>query len=198
MNSFIPRATRFVAPAAAQPPHPAEHRRLARAAIFFRPSAAAMRLPGRLAPASAQSGVGLIEVLVAVLVLSIGFLGMAALQAMSLSTSNSAMARSMATIASYSILDAMRADIVNAKAGTYNTSAPVAANACPAAGATFATAQISQWCNQLKATLGPVASTTGNIACTGTGNCVITIVFDDSRAGPGGSNAQQVVTDGIL
>ena len=56
----------------------------------------------------------MIEVLVAVLVLSIGFLGMAALQAMSLSTNNSAMARSLATINAYSILDSMRADITNA------------------------------------------------------------------------------------
>ena len=71
------------------------------------PAALAARRIGRL---HAQSGVGLIEVLVAVLVLSIGFLGIAALQAMSLSTNNSDMARSMATIASYSIMDAMRAD----------------------------------------------------------------------------------------
>ena len=67
-----------------------------------------------------QAGVGLIEVLVAVLVLSIGFLGVAALQARSMSTNNSAMVRSMATIASYSILDAMRADLPNAVAGNYN------------------------------------------------------------------------------
>ena len=55
-----------------------------------------------------QQGVGLIEVLIAVLVVSIGFLGVAALQVYTLSTNNSAMARSMTTVASYSILDAMR------------------------------------------------------------------------------------------
>ena len=68
-----------------------------------------------------QSGVGLIEVLMAVLVLSIAFLGMAALQALSMSTNNSAMARSMATIDSYSIMDAMRADAASARATAYNT-----------------------------------------------------------------------------
>lgn len=203
MNSLTACATPRAAPAGVELPRQADHRRLLRAGVVARPCTPAAGLRRRPAPAASQSGVGLIEVLVAVLVLSIGFLGMAALQAMSLSTSNSAMARSMATIASYSILDAMRADIVNAKAGTYNTAAPVAADACPAVGTTFATAQINQWCNQLKATLGPVASTTGNIACSSTGDCVITITFDDSRAGPSGSNvqpsnAQQVITDGML
>lgn len=148
----------------------------------------------------AQSGVGLIEVLVAVLVLSIGFLGVAALQAMSLSTNNSAMARSMATISSYSILDAMRADITTAGAGGYNTT--FAANACPAAAGTLASAQLNQWCSQLAKNLGASASTKGTIACTGASpdpvSCTVTIAFNDSRAGVGGSSNQQIVTKGML
>ena len=145
-----------------------------------------------------QAGVGLIEVLIAVLVLSIAFLGIAALQAMSLSTSNSSMARSMATIASYSILDAMRADVVNARAGTYNTpnGSPITASACPAAGTTLATWQVNQWCQQLGQTLGAVATTTGAINCPASGDCTITVSFDDSRAGVGGSSTQQIITKG--
>jgi type IV pilus assembly protein PilV len=198
MNSLTACATPRAAPAAVKLPRPADHRRLLRAGVVARPCTPAARLRRRPAPAASQSGVGLIEVLVAVLVLSIGFLGMAALQAMSLSTNNSAMARSMATIASYSIQDAMRADIVNAKSGAYNTT--VTANACPAAaaGASLATAQLSQWCAQLSQALGPVSSTTGMIACSGTGNCTITITFDDSRAGLAGSNTQKVITQGML
>jgi type IV pilus assembly protein PilV len=149
---------------------------------------------------SLQSGVGLIEVLVAVLVLSIAFLGIAALQAMSMSTNNSAMARSMATIASYSILDAMRADLVTAKAGTYNTT--VIANACPDTSAgTLASAQLAQWCTQLGQTLGATANTKGLVACTDTGSsadCTVTITFDDSRAGVGGNSIQQVITRAML
>lgn len=151
-----------------------------------------------------QSGVGLIEVLVAVLVLSIAFLGIAALQAMSLATNNSAMARSMVTVASYSILDAMRADISGARNGDYNTTTPIAANACPAPGSTLASAQISQWCSVGlgNKSLGAVASTTGAIACTAVGtasaDCTITITFDDSRTGAGGSSAQQVATRAML
>ena len=149
---------------------------------------------------SLESGVGLIEVLIAVLVLSIAFLGIAALQAMSMSTNNSAMARSMATIASYSILDAMRADLGMARAGTYNTT--VTANACPDTSAgTLASAQLAQWCTQLGQSLGATGNTKGAVACTDTGSsadCTVTITFDDSRAGVGGSNAQQVITRAML
>ncbi|TCI11436.1 type IV pilus modification protein PilV [Dyella soli] len=146
-----------------------------------------------------QAGVGLIEVLVAVLILSIAFLGIAALQAMSLSTNNSAMARSMATISSYSILDAMRADYANATTGAaYNTTTPLKANACPTGTASLAAAQLSQWCNQLGSNLGVAATTTGAINCSAAGDCTITITFDDSRAGVGGSSTQTVVTRAML
>jgi type IV pilus assembly protein PilV len=149
--------------------------------------------------AHAQRGVGLIEVLVAVLLLSIAFLGVAALQAKSLSTNNSAMARSMATMASYSILDAMRADVAEAKAGGYNTSSPIKASACPAADTTLKNTQLNDWCVQLGQVLGQSDATTGSIACAGAqGDCTITITFDDSRAGKGGASNQTVVTKGML
>lgn len=142
-----------------------------------------------------QSGVGMLEVLIAVLVVSIGFLGMAALQAKALSTNNSAMARSMATIATYSIFDAMRSDLASAETGAYNTSnTPVVANACPDAGGTLASQQLHLWCKQLGDALGATASTRGDIACTNTGRCTVTVQFDDSRAGVGGSATQKVTT----
>lgn len=155
---------------------------------------------GRSPPAvRAQRGVGLIEVLVAVLLLSVAFLGVAALQAKSLSTNNSAMARSMATMASYSILDAMRADYELAVGGGYNTSSPIKASACPAADTTTRNTQLNHWCVQLRESLGESDSTTGSIACTGAqGDCTITITFDDSRAGKGGASNQTVVTRGML
>lgn len=159
--------------------------------------------PGRrpLAIATSQAGVGLIEVLVAVLVLSIGFVGMAALQARSLSINNGAIARSMATVASYSILDAMRADLANAAAANYNGT--YTANACPAAGTSLSSIQLNQWCNQLGGDFGASASTSGTILCTAaagttTANCKVTVQFDDSRAGLNGGTAQQVVTQAML
>lgn len=140
-----------------------------------------------------QRGVGLIEVLIAVLVLSIGFLGIAALQAKSLSTNNSAMARSMAVVASYSILDAMRADRANALAGKYNQT--VTANACPNTG-TLAETQLNTWCNELAQNLGAQASTTGTVNCSGTGDCTVTVTFDESRVGTntGGTSNTGVTT----
>jgi len=150
-----------------------------------------------------QAGVGLIEVLVAVLVLSVAFLGVAALQARSLSTTNSAMARSLATIASYSILDAMRVDVVSARSGSYNRSgsSAIVADTCPDPSGSLVDEQLSQWCSQLGRGLGAAATTTGQIACADAGataDCTITITFDDSRAGEGGSSAQTVVTRAML
>ncbi len=64
-----------------------------------------------------QRGVGLIEVLISLLVLSIGMLGLAGLQLFSLRNNQGAMERSMAVVETHSIADAMRADRVNALAG---------------------------------------------------------------------------------
>jgi type IV pilus assembly protein PilV len=161
-----------------------------------------VRIHRRHAGATVQTGVGLIEVMVAVLVLAIAFLGIAALQAMSLSTNNSAMARSMATIASYSILDAMRADVANA--ASYNTT--VTGNACPTTTTTTqAQAQLGQWCGELAQNLGKAATTSGTVNCTAvssgtnaTADCTITVTFDDTRAGVGGTNSQTVTTRAML
>lgn len=151
-----------------------------------------------------QSGAGLIEVLVAVLVLSVGFIGIAALQARSLSINNSAMERSMATVASYSILDAMRADLNNAKSGSYNVTS-IKANACPSGTGSLANAQINQWCTVDLAPLGVSANTTGTISCsaaagTTTAYCTVTVQFDDSRSGlsVSGTTTQTVITQAML
>ncbi|MBN2871839.1 MAG: type IV pilus modification protein PilV [Halothiobacillaceae bacterium] len=143
-----------------------------------------------------QVGVGLIEVLIAVLVLSIGFLGMAALQTKALSNNNSAMDRTQATIASYSILDSMRADRSNALAGNYD--ATVTVGSCTGNSGTLAEVQLDHWCTGSGnappdglAALGD--GTTGEVDCDGNGICEITVTFDDDKA-TGGSNAQEVVT----
>lgn len=145
-----------------------------------------------------QHGVGLIEVMVAVLVLSVAFLGIAALQAMSLSANNTAMARSMATIASYSILDAMRADSSNAAGGSYNTDTALKASSCPTDTSTLANSQLVQWCGLLGNTLGAAATTTGSINCTSLGDCTITISFVDVRKGADGNKQQTVTTRAML
>ncbi|WP_206370642.1 type IV pilus modification protein PilV [Solimonas marina] len=146
-----------------------------------------------------QRGIGLIEVLVAVLILSIGLLGIAMVQTRALANNNSAMGRSMATVASYSILDAMRADRDNAvTAGTYNGT--ITADDCPDEGS-FAETQLHKWCAELGQTLGIADTTKGTIACADTGICTVTVQFDDSKAAENGSGTQQttsVITKAML
>ena len=59
-----------------------------------------------------SQGFTLIEVLIAIIVLSIGLLGLAGLQLTSLRNSNSAYTRSQAVILSYDIVDRIRANRV--------------------------------------------------------------------------------------
>jgi type IV pilus assembly protein PilV len=61
-------------------------------------------------PVSTQQGVGLIEVLVALLMISIGVLGLTALQANGLKNNREAYYRTQATVLAYDIIDRMRAN----------------------------------------------------------------------------------------
>ncbi len=71
-------------------------------------------------PGGRQRGFSFIEVLVAVLILSIGLLGLASLQIAGVQANHSAYLRSQATLFSYEIVDAMRANREAAINGQYN------------------------------------------------------------------------------
>lgn len=58
-----------------------------------------------------QGGTSLLEVLIAVVILSIGLLGLAGLQVASLRVNQGALQRSQATTLAYDMLDRMRADV---------------------------------------------------------------------------------------
>src|SRR5690606_33858548 len=88
-----------------------------------------------------QRGVGLIEVLIAVLVLSFGMLGLVGLQTWSLRNNQSALERGMATVQTHSIADAMRADRVNAANGGFD----IAIDATTPTGTSFRDRAIAQW-----------------------------------------------------
>lgn len=88
-------------------------------------------------------GFSLIEVLVALLVLSLGLLGLAALQATSLSFNTDAYTRTQATVFAYDILDKMRANATGVSNGNYDVTSDAAAatkistyNGCKASGST--------------------------------------------------------------
>lgn len=140
-----------------------------------------------------QRGAGLIEVLIAVLILGVGMLGIAAMQATALRNSQGALERSQAVVQSYSILDAMRANRDAAAAGGYNTGG--LACAAPGTG-TLAQNDLGMWIGALKSTLGGGDATCGDVKCNGT-DCTITVQWDDSRASDGlgsGSETSQLVT----
>ena len=64
--------------------------------------------PDQFSRRNRLAGVGLIEVLVALTILSVGLLGVAAMQVLALRNNTSATDRSMAVILSYSIIDSLR------------------------------------------------------------------------------------------
>lgn len=75
-------------------------------------------------PSKPHRGFSLTEVLVAVVVLSVGLLGLAGLQMTSLRNNHSAYLRTVATVLSYDMADRMRANRAAAEAGGYDN--PVA------------------------------------------------------------------------
>ena len=125
------------------------------------------------------AGVGLIEVLIAVVILAFGMLGIAALQAASLRNGESALQRSQATAESYAILDAMRANLALARINAYNITKTCAV---PAGGstATLAANDLHDWITSLKNRLGNNSATCGEITC-GSVDCRITVYWNDSH-----------------
>lgn len=133
---------------------------------------------------SAQRGTSLLEVLISVLIMAVGLLGIAAMQATALRNSQGSTERSQAVIMSYSIVDAMRANRVAAIAGQYNTGGWMCA--LPAAG-TLAGNDRRDWLQGMRRSLtnnAADATVCGSITCTAaTGICVVGVRWDESRAG---------------
>lgn len=143
-----------------------------------------------------QRGVGLLETLVALVVLALGLLGLAAMKAQVLRNSQSAMDRTQATLLSYQILDAMLANPADARNGLYNVTVGTMLCGVPSNPSTLVAHDLHYWMKSLKDNLGPRESTCGAIQCTDR-SCTITIQWDDSR-GTGGSSNQTLLTQGDL
>lgn len=147
-----------------------------------------------------QTGFTLMEVLIAVLILSIGLLGLASLQANGLRNNFSSYARSQAVILANDMADRMRANLTEAVAGTYNVSATVASPPdCAAAAcntAQMASYDIAAWFTSLQNTL---PQGTGTIVGNGT-VFTISVMWDDDRNGVvgGGCNAAQSAKAGCF
>jgi len=147
-------------------------------------------------------GFTLIEILVTLVVLSIGLLGLAGLQMNGLKSNHSAYLRSQATILTLDIADRMRANRISAITGAYDIDlgdVPAAVN-CEGNGAncsaaTLAGADLSDWKQLLTASL-PQGD--GSISRTAVGNdTLVTIIvqWDDSK---GQANPVQLTTESLL
>lgn len=139
-----------------------------------------------------QRGTSLIEVLISVLIMAVGLLGIAAMQATALRNSQSSTERSQAVIGTYAIIDAMRANRIGAIGGNYNTAGGWSC-ALPAAG-TLAGNDVRAWMTGLRTSIGSGAADAtvcGNITCdAATGVCLVGVQWDDSRGGgTGGTQA---------
>jgi len=121
-------------------------------------------------------GITLVEVLVTVLVVSIGLLGLAGLQAASTQYNHSSYMRTHANNMAYDIADRMRGNRPAALAGDYNGSWDT--DSPPSASGTVPEDELNQWWTSLAATLpDPEAA----IVVDGSGEAQITIEWLDDR-----------------
>lgn len=131
-----------------------------------------------------QNGVGMIEVLVAIVILAFGLLGLAGLQTRVLAYSQSSLFRSQAAALTDDILDRMRADRTRALAGSWNTDLDSDTSTISS---TFPDSDLKNWKEQV-AVLLPSGQGSISVAAS-----VVTIVvqWDDTR---GRETAQQFTT----
>ena len=134
-----------------------------------------------------NTGFTLIEVLIAMLVLAVGLLGLAGLQATSLKNNQSAYNRSQATQLAYDLADRMRANVAGITTYTAITpiSTAVAQADCLTVSTTCTPADMAQsdlyeWNLAVTATLPSGAVGTLAVAA---GLFTITINWDDNRDG---------------
>jgi type IV pilus assembly protein PilV len=133
-----------------------------------------------------SKGVSLIEVMISVLILAIGLLGIAAMQATALRNNQSSVERTQATIHAYSILDSMRTNVVQARAKAYDQ----ALTCTVPTGGSLAKNDLRQWMQSLQSQLRTDAC--GSVACVAS-VCTIKIQWNDSR-GIGGIETQTFTT----
>jgi type IV pilus assembly protein PilV len=124
-------------------------------------------------------GVALLEVLIALVVASIGLLGLAGLQTVALQFNTSAYYRTQATALAYGLVDRMRANRQDALNGLYVGGVADPAPACDpnGGGGGSAAADVAAWRNALACQL---PDGTGSVAANGSA-FTITVQWDDSH-----------------
>ena len=140
---------------------------------------------------SRQRGMSLIEVLMAVLIFSIGLIGMAGLLVMATRSNHAAYLRTQAVFLADSMADRMSANSVGVWSGSYNASYPVsnpATNDCSTGCAPHDLARFDQraWSSQLETFLPGVSA---SISCDASGAGFAPDPWEPPSSSPGASAA---------
>jgi len=146
-----------------------------------------------------ERGFTLIEVLIAVFILTVGLMAMGAVQMVSMRSGGDSFMRTQAAIAAADMADRMRANITGVNAGNYAAVAgPLVNPGFDCIAATCTAAQIAQldafqWLNSLTSSRGlaplsrGLAGATGTVACPAAGGiCTITVMWDGRHNGAAG------------
>ena len=145
------------------------------------------------------SGFTLLEVMVAMVIFSIGLLGLASLQGQSLQFSHSAYLKSQATFYAYDVLDKMRANRAIALTGNYNAtfSSTGSDNGCysntgDCSAEAMALHDIFNW-KQLLATLPDGQGSVDAFPSASFTEYLVTVTWSD-RSAPEGSGGTETIT----
>lgn len=131
--------------------------------------------------ASREQGFTLLEVLITVLVLSLGLLGLAALQVTSIRDTQGAYLKGQAVNGAYQIIDAMRANRGDALAGDYDDDFPVGVD--DYCGIQDPDAVASDLCDWERALDGALPDGQGAVAVDGNGVATICVRWTEPRRG---------------
>ncbi len=136
-------------------------------------------------------GFTLLEVMIALVIFSVGLLGLAGLQSRSLQSNTTAQFRTMAVIEAYDMADRIRANPAGVANGNYDnldTSTPTASSTCLTAACTpqeIAELDYFEWVTNLQSLL---PSGYGTVTGNGAGSqFTITVMWDEERTGANGT-----------
>jgi len=136
---------------------------------------------------AAPRGASLIEILVAVLILSLGVLGLAGMQVRALRTSISSEQKTQAVVLAHYLLDLMRVDRTSALDGLYNTAGdldtPLCAVPAVRAAGSFASSEFRDWMLSVQTGFGLAAKPCVAVNCDALGLCSVRLRWDDTAAG---------------
>lgn len=163
------------------------------------------------APGFRAAGFSLLEVLIALVILSVGLLGIAAMLSTTLKSNDSAYMRSQATILAANIIDRMRANPQGAANGDYDismgaaTPAPGSGTACTGTSADcsaviLAKYDLTQWLTTLASSSNGLPQGAGSVTTStlgGVQRVTVTVQWNDSRANTALGGAPSATTSSL-